>query len=187
MSDLTFIIKKHSDDSAILALKSDLFEQVNFSDCYGADGQSIGDSEAGNYICLTEEQAAHMTHFWDVEENGEKEFKAGTVISAYDDYELFETVKEELGEDCVQGEIVTALSYHDGHNWKSIIIDSDEYGTHETVSDEIAQELTEIYESEDFQLEKDGPYCQTYKTEKFIFTEYNFQGHPELFEVKDSE
>ena len=182
---ITEVNRDKNEGTNVLVFPDSYFEQKNYSDCYGQYGQQIGDSDAGNYICLTADQAAHMTRFWDNEENGEQTFSEGTIISAYDNYELFETVKEEFGDDCVEYETVLAYTYHDGSNFCTIVLDGT-YPTHEAISEEDAKLFLEVIESEGFCMEKDGPYRQAYKTDEFIFVESNMQGHPEFCYIIDN-
>lgn len=180
---MLFIKEKNNEDAPIIVFDNDVFEMKPISDLYGQYGQQIGYCDSGAWIELTDKQAA-----WLNDELETEQYIEGTIINAYDDYETFESIVDKFGDDCVNDEEVLAYTYWNGHNFKSIIINNgDNWDTHETVSDELASELFEIINSDDFCLEKAGPYQQEYRSEKWLFIESNFQGHPEFCMIVENE
>lgn len=179
---MLFIKEKNNQDAPIIVFDDDVFEMTPISDLYGEYGQKIGYCDAGAWIELTGKQAAWLNDELEIEEYAE-----GQIINAYDDYETFETVTDKFGKDCVNDCEVVAYTYWTGYNWKSIVINNgDEWDTHELIDSDIATEIAAIIDSEDYWRSKSDPYQQYYRNGKWVFSESNFQGHPEFCMIEEN-
>jgi hypothetical protein len=121
---MIFLKNNYKDDGVIYATNNEI-ETLNVSDCYDSNGQQIGHDDAGDYITLgTAEMVDFANHFEnDGEYEGDSLYSIGDYINAYDSWQLFNALNEHF-EDVVEHTNCQGFNVWDGHNWKSIIVNT---------------------------------------------------------------
>jgi hypothetical protein len=115
---MIFLKNNYEDNSVIFATNQEI-ETLNVSDCYDSNGQQIGHDDAGDYIELTDESHADFAN----EFTESDEYVVGDYIHAFDSWQLFNALNEHF-EDVVEHTTCQGFNVWDGHNWKSIIVDT---------------------------------------------------------------
>lgn len=120
------------------AIAENQIETLNVSDTYLMDGQTVGSSEAGDYLTLYTQKAVnfaneayHSNHAESDDTEMLKHFNLNDTVSAYN-YDEFDEILEsdDLEKDVdftVEYTTCKGFSYWDGYHDKTIIIQSDIY------------------------------------------------------------
>lgn len=104
---------------------TDQIKTMPLADVYGNYGQQYGHDEAGDWMDINTQAGADLLNALAEEEESEKRFAVGDTVEAYDETEFFDHALAngakgdfELNEVEVKG-----LTYWDGHNHATIVID----------------------------------------------------------------
>lgn len=140
---------EHRDNPMWWAVSSDRIESLAVSDSYDQFGQKISPSDAGDYLDLISDAAVSLANeidanYGDVEYEDEAarpiRFKLHSVVSAFDDHDIFSQIVEKLeeGRDYRLEETqFEGFNFWDGSNFKTIVVSSfDDNNTHEIEEDE---------------------------------------------------
>lgn len=158
-------------EQGLFAIDSDKLQQMNLANVYTEYGQIWGHDDAGDYIEILSEKCADFIH------NELEGWKIGDGFFAYDHSEIFDEIieSEELVEgtdyELIQTQ-VTGFTYWDGHNWRSVVLDCNEYPSQW----EIVSELGMSYLIDNMEKVSETAYGADYRCGFAKFSTSNFQG-----------
>ena len=113
-------LKNNYEDNGVIYATNNEIETLNVSDCYDRNGQQIGHDDAGDFIELTDESMVKFAN----EFTESTEYKIDDYINAWDSWQLFKALNENF-ENVVEYTTCQGFNVWDGHNWKSIIVDTE--------------------------------------------------------------
>lgn len=193
--------KEDSGEMTYCALPTGSFGEMNVSDTYDSNGQSVGADDAGNWIELKSNKAKNFARKSAKEHDLADRYKkygvqGGSVeiINAYDFYDIYSDI---LNSDLVEGEDYIherigckAFNFFDGNNWKSLVVayDAHEWGVVELVEDEeLIAELNAAIDDCEWESESGGYVKYSHPT--YNIEKSNWQGNPYSYELsaKDEE
>lgn len=125
------------------AVRQEWFDWMPMSEVYTDYGQQVGHYNAGDSLEIITPGAAALANEKYRELNDEEDdiYNVGDIITAYDDFDLFE---ELLGEEGFEHYYVEVLghTYWDGHNFKTITLPcSDNETEWDVASDVVSRKL----------------------------------------------
>ena len=171
MTTYTFITRdqdKYDGNGTIYyAVGESKIETISYCDTYGNFGQKFGHDDAGDWATIDTQEAADKINAWFVEEEIERTVKVEDTLYAYNEQnDLFNFA---IGVEGVTLEEVKVkgFTYWDGHNHKTIIVDSLDMGFDTGYEVENDDELTDFLNKAIDEMEKTGEGAG-YKSYKFI-------------------
>ena len=193
MKSYKFIQEKYPETNEVkpwLAISEDVIGTLNDSDTYGNYGQKVSAYDAGDSIELRSQKAVDTANNTAKELELDQEFEIGSIVSAFDNIELYDNIIDDIEEDedyllyCSTSE---GFNYWDGSNWKTVTVSS-EVGepSHDMLSDDdLEDELNDAIENSEFVKEGFGQ--KVYETEKYWVVDNYCQGHFEAYMVYPKE
>ena len=180
-----FLINTESKETEYFALPKNALKQMPLSETYDDYGQVVGSDNAGDHLVVKSKKAVKIINakMKDLGEN--KRYKVGDVISDYDDSDAFMVAKY-LGSRNVDliYTMCKAYNYWDGHNWASIVVESDIDGYYEweLVEDsQLEKSLNHAVKSKKFVRNNAG--ITFYETSKYIIEDSAWQGTWESYKI----
>jgi hypothetical protein len=168
---MIFLKNKYEDNGVIYATNNEI-ETLNVSDCYDSNGQQIGHDDAGDYIELTDESHADFAN----EFTESSEYVVGDYVHAFDSWQLFNALNENF-EDVVEHTTCQGFNVWDGHNWKSIIVNTQIGEPEWSIVDFDENEL------EDMEEVRTGNGFTVYETDKYEITSSQFVDAWETYSI----
>lgn len=169
---MIFLKNNYEDNSVIFATNQEI-ETLNVSDCYDSNGQQIGHDDAGDYFILSTDDMVDFVN----EYEGDDEYSTGDYIQAYDEFRLFKRLISKFGTENVQYTTCQGFNVWDGHNWKSIIVDTQIGEPEWSIVDFDENEL------EDMEEVRTGNGFTVYETDKYEITSSQFVDAWETYSI----
>lgn len=202
MSDYKIVKFTNPDSNEVkyLAVQHGCFGEIPHADCYaGRYGETVGHNLAGDSLTILTEKALQVAfehlreedyNFQDIDDR-DMPFGIGETIYAYEDVSLFcaifddETLEEGVDYELEQV-MVEAYTYHDGSNFRTVILnDAVNETPYESVDDETELKFNEIIENMDF--DRKCAYWTRYRSECGNWTIYDHhtQGSWERYSIEE--
>ena len=168
-----FIILTGTYDSpyadAYYAVHPDQVQTRLVSETYTDFGQKVGSVDAGDWFLIeTEQQARYANLFaagWEVGEETEEydnlpnKYDVGDVIHAYNSSHVFDLMIDTFDDELtVEGEECECIVFYDGHNWKSLIVNGNDYTDLTRVDDELCAQINNALDNMEFRSKSNGIY-----------------------------
>lgn len=170
---MIFLKNNYEDNSVIFATNNEI-ETLNVSDCYDSNGQQIGHDDAGDYIQLVDEMMTDFANTFDDED--QTEYQIGDYINAYDKWHLFIGLSHQF-DGVIEHTTCQGFNVWDGHNWKSIIVDTQIGEPEWSIVDFDENEL------EDMEEVRTGNGFTVYETDKYEITSSQFVDAWETYSI----
>lgn len=183
---LIVIRKKDSEDDRMFIVERDEFERMYLCDCHDKFGFRISATDAGDY-CLencycTELHEKFLNDFETAGFEVEEDNCIDDILESADEkVQKFLEDWKEVNESYTEA---IAYNFWNGHNWQSIILDSDidEAINYEEIESKEAEEILNAFEEVEFGQHERG-LCSV-KVDNFVFTHSLFAGNPFLADVE---
>ena len=188
-----FIVFREDDGTKTYkALPTGSFETMCVHNTYD-NGQTVSPEDAGDCLSLNSSKAVRLANRIRKEEHeSSPKFVVGDIITAFDFPEIYEQIVYgkntlKVGVDFEnEYQMCQAYNYHDGSNWKSIVVSYDfhHWDISELVDDEdLISELNQAIE--DRILESDGFGYKNYSSEKYRVAQSQFANNPFSWELTE--
>lgn len=184
-------------DEQYLIVSNDIIYKENVFETYDKYGFKVGHENAGDYSIYNQysdlsdsvldeiRKRMNLSEDDEIELNGDNSSELAILINGEENEEA-EDIATEFEHENSNYEEVLAITYWDGHNWKTFTLDGENPdGNLLDDDDETAKAILKAYN--DVEMEDWLPATEKGDKDGYVFTSSNWVGHFEIAEVWDKD